>query len=63
MISLSEAIGTDLSMERVAEILAAAFSGAVGEPPVESLLGNEEEQQVGWLVANKYGDPRWNRSL
>ncbi len=62
-VSLSEAIGRDLSMERVAEILAPALSEALSEPLVARRLDDREERAVGWLVANKYGDPEWNRSL
>ena len=63
MISLTEAIGCHVAMERAAGLLAAGLSGASGEPFAEGLLGDEEEERVGWLMANKYGDPRWNRSL
>ena len=61
--SLSETIGRDLSMERVAEILVAAVSGALCEPLLEWCLNDREKHRVGWLAENKYGDPRWNRSL
>jgi lipoate-protein ligase A len=62
-VSLSEAIGRDLSLEEVAEIVAPAISEALSEPLVARCLDDDEERAVGRLVANKYGDPRWNQSL
>ena len=62
-VSLSEAIGCHLSMERVAGILALALSEALSEPLVECRLDDGAERRVGWLATNKYGDAEWNRSL
>ncbi len=61
-VSLSEAIGRGLSMERIAEVLEAATSEALGERLIARRLDGDEERLAGRL-AKKYGDPEWNRSL
>jgi lipoate-protein ligase A len=60
-VSLSEASGRDLPMDRVAEALIRSLSGALSATPVEASLTAEEEERVGRLIAHKYGDPQWNR--
>ncbi len=60
-VSLSEASGRDLPMDRVAEALIRSLSGALSATPVEASLTAEEEERVGRLIAHKYGDSRWNR--
>jgi len=61
-VSLSEASGRDLPVDRVAEALIRSLSVALSGTPVEeACLSAEEEQRVGWLIAHKYGDPQWNR--
>jgi lipoate-protein ligase A len=62
-VSLAEAIGADPSLERIAGILAPALGEALSEPLGSSGLVDSEERRAGWLAENKYGDPRWNRSL
>lgn len=62
-ISLSETLGQDLPLKRVAEILVPFVSSALSRTLVEGVLTEEEAQRVGWLVEHKYGDPEWNRSL
>jgi len=62
-VSLGEATGSEVSMERLAKILAQAVSNAVARSLTEARLGDEEARRVGWLVEHKYGDPQWNRSL
>ena len=61
-VSLSEAVGRGLSMERVAEILSVAFTEVLAEPLIACRLDSEEERRAGRLAEDKYGDPRWNRS-
>lgn len=61
-VSLSEAAGRKLPMDRVAEILIAALYGALPGAPVGASLSEEEEQRVRWLTAHKYGDRQWNRA-
>jgi lipoate-protein ligase A len=62
-VSLSEALGRDLPMERVAEALVTPLSASLAEPLVTRRLDSHEERRVRQLAETKYGDPRWNRSL
>jgi lipoate-protein ligase A len=62
-VSLSEAIGRDVPMKRVAEGLATPLSETLAEPLLPCRLDSREEHRVGRLAETKYGDPRWNRSL
>jgi lipoate-protein ligase A len=61
-VSLTEAIGTDLSLRQVAEILAPALAETLSEPLVSFGLDDQEARRIRWLAENKYGDARWNRS-
>ena len=62
-VSLAETIGSEVPMERVVDVLLPALSEALFEPLVACRLDSDEERRAGWLAENKYGDPRWNRSL
>jgi lipoate-protein ligase A len=61
-VSLAEAIGADLSMAQVAEILAPALAGTLSEPLGSSDLERDEKRRLRWLAESKYGDPVWNQS-
>jgi len=61
-VSLSEATGGELPLERIAETLVPALSCALSVPLNRSALNAGEDRRVGWLIEHKYGDPEWNRS-
>ncbi len=61
--SLSEAIGSHVSMDRVAALVAEGMANALGLALVASSLTVGEERRAQELVEAKYGDDAWNRSL
>jgi len=61
-VSLAEAIGENLSPERIAGILAPALADTLSEPLSSSGLEDDEERRLRWLVEHKYGDRVWNQS-
>ncbi len=62
-ISLTEAIGHDVPIERIVEAIVPALSEALDVEVLPSRLVEDETRRVEELVFDKYGVPEWNESL